>query len=47
MNQNKSIIPEQMNIDINDVRTKLNKYKEEQSKYEDCFKIISKTYVFR
>ncbi|CAF1477834.1 unnamed protein product [Rotaria sp. Silwood1] len=31
MNQNKSVIPEQMNININDVRTKLNKYKEEQN----------------
>ncbi|CAF3582886.1 unnamed protein product [Rotaria sordida] len=41
MNQNKSVIPEQMNININDVRTKLNKYKEEQNKYEDCFKIIN------
>ncbi|CAF3037357.1 unnamed protein product [Rotaria sp. Silwood2] len=30
MNQNKSVIPEQMNINIDDVRTKLNKYKEEQ-----------------
>ncbi|CAF4299911.1 unnamed protein product, partial [Rotaria sordida] len=31
MNQNKSVIPEQMNININDVRTKLNKYNEEQN----------------
>ncbi|CAM4812200.1 unnamed protein product [Rotaria magnacalcarata] len=31
MNQNKTVIPEQMNININDVRTKLNKYKEEQN----------------
>ncbi|CAF3927518.1 unnamed protein product [Rotaria sordida] len=31
MNQNKSVIPEQMNININDVRAKLNKYNEEQN----------------
>jgi len=37
MNQNKSVIPEQMNININDVRTKLNKYKEEQN---DLYKSI-------
>ncbi|CAF1226990.1 unnamed protein product [Rotaria sordida] len=39
MNQNKSVIPEQMNININDVRTKLNTYKEEQN---DLYKSLDK-----